>query len=142
MPAICKILLMSVLAVCTLMDVRSHTVSLPVILGGCIAAIVVNRTGELKAFREMLIGLLPGVFLLIAAWLSREKIGSGDGFLFLFIGLLCGLQTTVSILFIALVLSLVVGSAGILILKKPKGTAFPFVPFVLAAALAMLIGTG
>ena len=34
MPAICKILLMSVLAVCTLMDVRSHTVSLPVILGG------------------------------------------------------------------------------------------------------------
>ena len=67
MPAICKILLMSVLAVCTFMDVRSHTVSLPVILGGCIAAIVVNRAGDFKTFREMLIGLLPGVFLLIAA---------------------------------------------------------------------------
>ena len=64
---------MSVLAVCTLMDVRSHTVSLPVILSGCIAAIVVNRAGDFKTFREMLIGLLPGVFLLIAAWLSREK---------------------------------------------------------------------
>ena len=135
-------LLLSILALCTLMDLRSHTVSLPLILGGSLAAVIVNRLGDLRTFPEMLAGLLPGIFLLLAAWLTREKIGSGDGFLFLFIGLSCGLSMTVAMLFIALVLSLLVGSAGILILKKPKGTAFPFVPFVFAAALAVLIGAG
>ena len=80
--------------------------------------------------------------LLSAAAVSKERIGFGDGVLFLAVGVWCGLWGSVSLLFLSLIYFLIVGAVGILFFRRSKKEAFPFVPFVLAAALTGILTGG
>lgn len=76
--------------------------------------------------------LLPGIVLLIIAWVTRGKIGAGDGLLFLTMGVWLSWREIVLLLTLSFFLA--GAAAGILLFRKHSGKeTFPFVPFILAA---------
>ena len=83
---------------------------------------------------DMLKGLLPGIFLLITAFVTR-KAGYCDGIVMLFLGILSDAGEGLLILGISLVLAAAV-SLGLLVLREAgKNTRIPFLPFLTAAWL-------
>lgn len=86
--------------------------------------------------RVCLIDMLPGMFLLLLAVLSKECIGYGDGFAVIIFGL------WTNILFCMTVVCLGLCMAGIfaayMLLQKRK-KPIPFVPFILAAMEVILV---
>lgn len=85
----------------------------------------------------MVFGLLPGIFMLILAWSTRESIGYGDGLVILCMGCFYALGEMMAIVMIAITIA---GTAalGLLIFgHKNRKSEFPFVPFLLGAHLVM-----
>ena len=101
------------------------------------AGLVLRYRAEGGSLPALLSGLLPGIALIPVSKCRRRWIGCGDALVFMVCGAVCGAGKTLELMFISLVFA---GLMGILILMKGgnKDTEFPFVPFVLAAALARL----
>ena len=85
------------LAFCSIQDIREKEVSLwkLKIYGILAAAVSIWKLFSPKDDLPVLIfrlfaGLLPGIFLLILARITREAVGYGDGLVLLFIGLSLG----------------------------------------------------
>lgn len=75
--------------------------------------------------------LLPGGVMLLLAWLTRESIGYGDGFVVLCLGCFLDFWKIVDICMAALTLSGFVALFMLLVKKKNRKTQMPFVPFLL-----------
>lgn len=134
--------LLILLIPCTVTDLRDRTLPAVFMAAFGVTAAAVNRIFGILSWPELLAGLLPGVFLLAAARLSKERIGYGDGVLFLAIGLLCGAGGTVTILFLSLVLLAAAGTVILLARRKSMRTELPFAPFALASALITFAAGG
>lgn len=79
--------------------------------------------------------------LYLLAVVSRGGMGGGDIKLYLFIGLILGIQLTILSLFLASVLGMVYGVAAIFAGKQKTKKPIPFGPFIAAGALlAFLYG--
>ena len=131
--------LIILLVPCVVTDFRNRTLPLlHMVICGVLGA-AVNLLFGFFRFGELAAGLLPGIFLLMAAALSKGRIGYGDGILLIAVGLICGLAETLSILIAALLLAAAAGGVYLLVRKKPIGTELPFAPFVLAAAGAVML---
>lgn len=85
-----------------------------------------------------LTGMLPGVFLLAAAWITRQEIGYGDGVVLLVIGLYLGFSAGTGIFLTALLLLSPVSLFYIAVRKAGRKKRLPFVPYLLAGYLLWL----
>lgn len=86
-----------------------------------------------------LLGVLPGIFLLLVAWLTKA-VGVGDGMVLMSIGIVVGVQKAVLIFGVALFLAALC-SVGLLLGKKMGlRSRLPFLPFLTIGWL--LIGIG
>ena len=75
------------------------------------------------------LGLLPGIFMLILAWSTRESIGYGDGLVILCMGCFYALGEMMAIVMIAITIA-GIAALGLLIFgHKNRKSEFPFVPF-------------
>lgn len=86
-----------------------------------------------------LAGVTIGLLLLAAAFVSRQKVGYGDGLVFVVCGLYLGFWENFSLLFMSLVLCALGGLGLMLIGKIKKGQTLPFVPFVTAAFVCAVV---
>lgn len=75
--------------------------------------------------------LLPGCVMLLLAWLTRESIGYGDGFVVLCLGCFLDVWEILNICMAALTLSGLAALFLLLVKKKNRKTQMPFVPFLL-----------
>lgn len=83
----------------------------------------------LPTFLFSLLGLLPGVILLLVAW-SSKKIGYGDGIMILSLGGILGYNKVMSILMCSLFM-MSIASIVLLALKKVrKESTLPYFPFL------------
>ena len=82
---------------------------------------------------DILIRMIPGIFLILVALATAQAMGYGDGLVILLVGLLLDIRITIALVMAALALS-AVASLIILITKKgDRRTRLPFMPFLLAA---------
>ena len=65
--------------------------------------------------------------------LSRGKVGTGDGMVFLAIGLYCTFDQVISLMVGAFLTSLVTAVVLLTVRKKKKTDTFPFVPCIFLA---------
>ena len=79
---------------------------------------------------DLLFRLVPGAALLLFAVLSRGKVGTGDGMVFLAIGLYCSFEYVIGLMTGAFLAALVVALILFAIRKKQKTDTFPFVPCI------------
>lgn len=103
---------------------------------GCIA-IVTEGVGEMN----LCYALIPGMLLLLIAFMTKEKVGYGDGLLLIVLGLLEGAGECLGDLLIGLFLVVIFAMVLLIFGKKGKNTMIPFAPFLMAAhTLRFLVG--
>ena len=89
--------------------------------------------------RELWAGAVPGAVLLLLSFLSRGKIGEGDGICLLVCGLFVGITQTVWILELALLFTAAAGAALLLTKRLRADDQIPFLPFLAAASIILLL---
>lgn len=83
---------------------------------------------------SVLIGMIPGICMLICSLLTKGKIGFGDGILLVCMGALAGAIRLLVIILLAGVFTAITGLTGMIIKKWDKSKRLPFVPFIAMAS--------
>lgn len=131
------LLLIIILIPACIWDIKEKSVSILVTGAGILAGLAINVLLEIDKVPKLFLCIIPGVFLLVCAWITEEAIGYGDGLVMLAIGNIVGLANSAKILFFALLIASFY-SAGLMIVKKVgKKTVVPFVPFLLIGVLSI-----
>ena len=97
-------------------------------------------------WRSLLLGSLPGLFLILLSVLTSSAIGMGDGLFFLLIGTAAGLPLTLLLTICTFCLS-AVWSLGVIVMRQvrglPRNSQFiPLLPFTLFPALLWCVQSG
>ncbi|MCH5275605.1 MAG: prepilin peptidase [Lachnospiraceae bacterium] len=104
----------------------------------CIILQILQEGAE-SGLGAALISVFPGAALLLLSLVTEKKIGSGDGLILILLGLFEGVECAVPVFCLGLFLQSLL-AVGLLILKKAnKQTCIPFLPFLLAARLLLLL---
>lgn len=77
---------------------------------------------------DFVVGLLPGVVLLILAVCSREKIGIGDGLVLCALGIGYSLKDIVGILGVSFFITAIWAIALLILKRANRKTELPFLP--------------
>lgn len=121
------------LAVCAVFDGIWKKIPLAVVWIGMLTAVLLRLEGAMGELDWLAAGLslAPGIMFWSLSFLSEEKIGYGDGWVLLMIGLFLGVGRC----FLILLAGLVLESCVVLILlafrKVHRNGEVPFVPFLL-----------
>ena len=123
----------------TLIDLRKKEVNISlcisVALVGLIYEIFISKTDILS----IILGILPGIFLMLTSIVTNEEIGKGDAAILSTIGIFLGLKKTILVLIYALFSTIIIGGILLLIRKKNKKYKIPFVPFILFSYIVFCI---
>lgn len=117
------LIVLIVLIICTISDIRSREINITILIPGLILLLIMGG-------KVYFAGVTPGVIILIISKLI-SGIGEGDAYLFIFVGVMVGLDWVLDIVFI----SFIVSGVYALIMKATKkygnDYSYAFVPFVL-----------
>lgn len=128
-----EIFLFVFLGICAVCDSIEKRIPLAVVWIGMIAAILLHIEGLAGdgTWQTLALSVIPGVMFWMLGFVSREKVGYGDGWILVMIGLFVGLWEC----FLILMTALIFGSVIVLILlasgKVSRDYQIPFVPFLL-----------
>lgn len=127
------ILLFLLLTVCAVFDIYKKKIPLAVVLAGILMAIILNIRGGsgVAAWYAMALSMIPGAAFWGLSLLTGEKVGYGDGWMLMMIGLFLGLEQCFMILLTGLMLESAVVLALLAVRKISTDKAVPFAPFLL-----------
>ena len=125
--------ILAVLIIASISDIRKKEIYLWEILL-CLGISLTKIIWEVATQRAdpmgIVISLLPGVFFILLALLSRQSIGYGDGFLLLCMGPSLGASGALAGCIVAIFLSGIVSGALLVLKKAGRKMQIPFVPFM------------
>lgn len=128
-----EIILFLVLGVCALWDGMKKEIPLAVVWIGILAAVILHLAGIMGEETWLSLGfsLFPGIFFWMVSFMTREKVGYGDGWVLLMIGLFIGFIKCFLVLLIGLVAESIILLVLLAFRKVHKDGEIPFVPFLL-----------
>lgn len=104
------------------------------VLGSGIIFMIICRILQGKVFDiSVLTAVLPGIALLLLAWVTRETIGFGDGVSVLILGGMAGFWNCIWVLCISLTFLSVIAVFLLVFKRAGRKTKIPYLPFLLAA---------
>ena len=121
-------LLIFMLLCYSIYDIRKKSIPLLWVAAGLAVALMM---GGIKG----VFGMLPGMVLLLLAFIMKGKIGTADGLILAVIGGMTGIRYAVAILMAALIISFFYSGVLLVFCKKERSYCFPFVPFYLCATV-------
>ncbi len=120
-------------------DLHTHTISpIPPVLFGIGMALIHLIRADLT-MQEFLLGLIPGIFLLILSLVSRSSIGNGDALTALACGSALGFSYVFPALTLALILCFIYCIVMIILKKLRRSDELAFLPFLSLSHLILLI---
>lgn len=131
--------LLGTLGLHSLEDIRRKKITVKLTLFSGIAGILLHMLFQNQSIFEMLAGAVPGVFVLVASYLSKSKIGMGDGIVFMLTGLYLGLVENLRLMFVSFFLASLWGLYLLMIKRCEKSKRIPFVPFLFLGYCLMMI---
>lgn len=130
---------MSMLTLCSAEDIKKKQIRLhPVLLFG-IFGVFLHMLFRMQSIENMLLGMSVGVALLILSILTGGRIGAGDAVLLIVTGIYLGFEQNMQLFFSGLLLSGLWAIAALTLKKKSREDSIPFIPFLLAAYMGMLV---
>lgn len=128
-----EILMFVFLGICAVYDGLEREIPLAVVWLGIIAAVVLRIQGLAGdgTFMAAVLSAIPGAMFWLLGFISGEKVGYGDGWLLVMIGLFMGLWKCFLILMIGLVSGSIVVLTLLVFKKVSKDYCLPFAPFLL-----------
>lgn len=128
-----ELVLFLFLAVCAVFDGICKKIPLSVVWLGILTAVLLRFEGAMGelSWQAAVVSLTPGILFWLLSFISGEKVGYGDGWVLLMIGLFLGVGRC----FLILLTGLAAESFLVLILlafrKVHRDKEMPFVPFLL-----------
>ncbi len=121
------------LMVCAVFDGFNRQIPLAVVWLGMLTAACFRAGGAMGETNLMVaaLSLLPGLGFFLLSFLTREKVGYGDGWVLLMIGLFLGVYRCFLILLFGLMTESVVAIVLLTLGKINRDREIPFVPFLL-----------
>lgn len=136
-----RVVVMGMLALCSAEDIKKKRIRLNPLLAFGILGIFFHMLWRMQSIGDLLLGMTVGVLLLFLSVLTGGKIGMGDAVLLIVTGIYLGLRQNLELFFYGLLMCSM-WALGLLILrKKSRKDSIPFVPFLLAAYMGMLVST-
>lgn len=135
-----EIFLFIFLAVCAVFDGLQKQIPLAAVWLGILTAICLRAAGMMGEtdLPAVALSLLPGAVFFLLGFITREKVGYGDGWVLLMIGLFLDFSRC----FFILLAGLLIESAAALVLlalrKIQRDKEIPFCPFLLLGMGFML----
>ena len=131
-----KLIGFALFAVASVDDIRKREIPLYLLVAGIatagsgVVAFLVGREGSLT---ELALSFLPGLLLLAVAFLTREKLGYGDGLMVLMMGPVFGWMQLSAGLCLAFFLSAGVSVVLLCMRRVDRNSRLPFIPFLMTA---------
>ncbi|MBQ7840550.1 MAG: prepilin peptidase [Lachnospiraceae bacterium] len=133
-------------ALCSITDCTRKKVDKRLLFaGGCwgVGMLLGRVSNGTENWYSVLMAMFPGIFLLILSLLTEEKIGYGDGYMILVLGLFLGWESCIAVFCMACLLSAIYAGGGWIFRKFDRNSRIPFAPFLLAAScLVKLVWAG
>lgn len=128
-----EILLFLFLGICAVIDGLQKQIPLAVVWLGMLTAVCLRANGimEEQNVTATLLSLIPGAGFFLLSFLTREKVGYGDGWVLLMIGLFSGFSRCFLILLIGLLLESISAVVLLSLKKIQRDKEIPFSPFLL-----------
>lgn len=128
-----EILLFLLMGVCAVCDGMRREIPLVVVWLGILAALVLRVQGIVGegSWLSALLSILPGILFWGLSFVTGEKVGYGDGWMLVMIGLFMGLWNCFLILLIGLTAESVTALVGLVIRRITGDKEIPFAPFLL-----------
>lgn len=101
----------------------------------CISIIVQWK----ESYNNFFLAIVPGVFLLFLAWVTKENIGYGDGISVLLLGGMAGLRNCIWVLCFSLILLSITGLVLLVIKRVNRKTKIPYLPFLFVAESLLVL---
>lgn len=124
---------LAVLGICSYEDIKNRSVHTGLLLLFTIEGILLWVFAEKHPVVEIVQAILPGLSVLLAAFITKGSIGEGDGVILLIIGLLLGGAFALRIFMYALFFCACYAIFLLIIRKKNRKYEIAFVPFMLLA---------
>lgn len=133
-----KLIGIGILAVLAVQDYRKRKLSLVVLTVLLIAAVCFRAYGG-ESISGWILSILPGVMFFLISYITREGIGYGDSYVILILGVYFGVWDTVGICFVAVFFMAFLSGIGMMMWNWKKTKRLPFLPFLAAASLGVMI---
>ena len=132
-----KVIILVLLAYCSLTDIKTRKVMM-IPIWTCYVVAIIGMIFPTLGDEVTLFGTLPGIVLLIISLLSEGAIGAGDAYLAITIGVFFGAKFVLGNLFLS---SLCASGFSLIMLvmrKIDRKEKIPFVPFMLGGYVLVL----
>ena len=123
----------------TLLDLRKKEVNISLCVGVALLGLIYEIFISKAELLSVILGIIPGIFLILTSMATNEEIGKGDAAILCTIGIYLGLKKSILVLIYALFMTVIIGGILLLIRKKNKKYKIPFVPFILCSYIALCI---
>ena len=128
-----EIWLFILLGICAVCDGIRKEIPLVVVWIGIITAFILRVQGAMgeEAWMSGLLSVIPGAAFWLLSYITGERVGYGDGWVLIMIGLFTGLQNCFLILLAGLAVESVAALILLVIGKATGDREIPFAPFLL-----------
>lgn len=136
---IIKLVITCILGLLAVVDFKKKRVSNVLLL--IVSGIVIFNNVIFRPISIMSLigGILIGIILLGISYITRQKIGTGDGFLIMILGAYLGFEGIGVVLLYALTLSAIWSGLLLMIKKVNRHYTIAFIPFIFVGYIGMLI---
>lgn len=128
-----EIFLFVFLGICAVYDGVEREIPLGVVWMGIIVALVlhIQGLGGNGTWLAVVSSVMPGVMFWMLSFITGERVGYGDGWMLIMVGLFMGLWKSFLILMVGLILSSLVVLILLVLGKASRNDQLPFAPFLL-----------
>lgn len=130
------------LALCSIQDIREKKLSLKLLIVSGILFFAMSFIFEKMSARERVCNMLPGIFALVIAFMTREQIGYGDAACLIIMGNIVSGERLLGAVMGGMILFSIVGAVLMIRKKADRKTTMPFLPFLTAGMLWQIMITG
>lgn len=124
------------LGICSIIDIKTQKIYLNVCFIFMILGVWLN------GISGIMIRILPGIFIGILAWLTRESIGYGDGLVFVVMGIVYGVKVLINICGISFLVLAMYCICMLFTGKKNRKDKVPLSPFLFIGNICMIVFGG
>ncbi len=121
-----------------MVDYKKRTVSLWFCMGALLVALAFNLVSGRMGIAQMSAGCVTGALILLMSFISKQKIGCGDGVVLAVIGMWLGGFVSFMTLVIGSTAAAAVLSVLLITGRVKKGQQTAFVPFLLAGFVGVI----
>ena len=122
----------------SIFDIKTKRIPDLSLILGLVASILVRIAFKGQTFSSYIAAALVGIVFIFISYFTEEKIGYGDSFIILSIGILVGLKNLLFILFTSFVMASLYGMIVLVCNNFKKDLNMPFIPFIFAAFILLL----